>query len=288
MSDFEDGGGAGRRHVGPVVRKEIAIDATPEEVWEAWAEPDGIARWFVDRAEGRMDAGATVTWIFETFGYRLPIDVYEAERGRMLVFGGEPPDRPPALQEVHIRQEGGSTLLRLANSGFLEGDEEGRAGVDSGWEMALATLKHQLERYPGRTRLHHLAMRPARFEYADLVPLFTTAEGLGRWLAAGAEVAPSPAELGSRVQVPASGELPAGLRGEVLARTPWEVLLSWPELDGVLGLKGFRMGEDRAVALDFSSWSGEGPEGDAEEGVSDAVRRALDRAVERLAAAVTS
>lgn len=284
MSDFEDAVGAGRRHVGPVVRKEIAIDATPEEVWEAWAEPAGIERWFVDRAEGRMEAEATVTWIFETFDYRLPIDVYESQRGRKLVFGGEPPDRPPALQEVHIRQEGGSTLLRLANSGFLEDDEEGKAGVDSGWEMALATLKHQLERYPGRTRLHHLAMRPARFEYADLVPLFTTAEGLGRWLAAGAEVAPSPAELGSRVQVPASGELPAGLRGEVLARAPWEVLLSWPELDGVLGLKGFRMGEHRAVALDFSAWPTEG----AGEGVSDEVRRALDRATERLAAAVTS
>lgn len=283
MSDEPDRGTA-RRHVGPVVRKEISIDATPEEVWDAWAEPDGIARWFVDRAEGRMEPGATVTWIFETFGYRLPIEVYEAERGEKLVFGGEPPDRPPALQEVHVRQEGGSTVLRLANSGFAEDDEEGFAGVDSGWEMALATLKHQLERYPERTRVHHITIRPARFEYDDLVPLFTTAEGLGRWLAPGAEVAPRPAELGSGVRVPASGELPVGIRGRVLARTPWEVLLSWPELDAVLGLKGFKMGEDRAVALDFSAW----PEAGAEDGVSEAVRTGLDRAVERLAAAVGS
>lgn len=281
MSDFEGTGGAGRRHEGPVVRKEIAIDATPEEIWDAWAEPEGIARWFVDRAEGRMEPGATVTWIFESFGYRLPIEVYEAERGRKLVFGGEAPGRPPALQEVYVRQEGGSTLLRLANSGFAEDDEEGKAGVDSGWEMALATLKHQLERYPGRTRVHHFVMRPAGFEYDDLVPLFTTAEGLGRWLAPEAEVEPSPAELGSRVRVPADGELP-GLRGEVLARTPWEALLSWPELDAVLGLKGFRMGEGRAVALDFSAWPEDGAEGE----VSDEVRAVLDRAVERLAAAV--
>lgn len=280
MNEREDAGRTGRRHTGPVVRKEIAIDATPEEVWEAWAEPEEIARWFVDRAEGRMEAGATVTWIFETFGYRLPIEVYEAVRGRTLVFGGDPPGRPPSLQEVHVRQEGGSTVLRLANSGFAEEDEEGRAGVDSGWEMALATLKHQIERYPGRSRVHHLAMRPARFEYADLVPLFTTAEGLGRWLASGAQVAPSPAEAGGAVRLPAAGDLPVGLRGEVLARTPWEVLLSWPELDAVLGLKGFRMGEGRAVALDLSAWPAEG----AEEGVSDEVRRALDRGVEKLAA----
>lgn len=280
MSDKDDGV-AGRRHVGPVVRKEVSIDATPEEVWEAWAEPEGIARWFVDRAEGRMDAGATVTWIFETFGYRLPIDVYEAERGRTLVFGGEPPDRPPALQEVHVRQEGGSTLLRLANSGFHEDDEEGFAGVESGWDMALATLKHQLERYPGRRRVHHFAMRPARFEYEDVVPLFTTAEGLSRWLAPGAEISPAPAAVGSRVRVPAEGGLPVGLRGEVLARTPWEVLLSWPEQGGALGLKAFKMGQDRAVALDFSAWPETG-----EEGVGDEIGAALDRAVERLAAAV--
>ena len=286
MSDRDRSGAGERRHVGPVVEKEIGIDATPEDVWDAWAEPEGIARWFVDRAEGRMEAGATVTWIFETFGYRLPIEVYEAVRGRTLVFGGEPPDRPPALQEVHVRQEGGSTLLRLANSGFLEGDEEGFAGVDSGWEMALATLKHQLERYPGRSRLHHFVMRPARFEYEDVVPLFTTAEGLDRWLATGVEVAPAPAEPGSRVTVPASDELPAGLRGEVLARTPWEVLLSWPEQDGVLGLKAFKMGPERAVALDFSSWPEKGAEAGVGEAVGEELRTALDRAVERLAAAV--
>lgn len=286
MSDRKRTGGAGRRHVGPVVRKEIAIDATPEEVWEAWAEPEGIARWFVDRAEGRMEAGATVTWIFETFGYRLPIEVYEAERGRTLVFGGEPPGRPPALQEVHVRQEGGSTLLRLANSGFYEEDEEGVAGVDSGWDMALATLRHQLERYPGRRRVHHFVMRPARFEYGDAVPLFTTAKGLSRWLGPEAEVSPAPAELGSRVRVPADDELPDGLRGEVLARTPWEVLVSWPEVDGVLGLKAFKMGEGRAVALDFSAWPEGGPENAAEAGVGEELRAALDRAVARLAAAV--
>lgn len=288
MSDRDDSGAGARRHIGPVVRKEIAIDATPEEVWDAWAEPAGIARWFVDRAEGRMEPGATVTWIFETFGYRLPIEVYEAERATKLVFGGEPPDRPAALQEVHVRQEGGSTVLRLANSGFAEDDEEGFAGVDSGWEMALATLKHQLERYPERTRVHHITIRPARFEYDALVPLFTTAEGLGRWLAPGAEVEPSPAELGSGVRVPAGDELPVGLRGRVLARTPWEVLLSWPELDAVLGLKGFKMGEDRAVALDFSAWPQEGPGEGAEAGVGEELRAALDRATERLAAVVIS
>ena len=150
--------------------------------------------------------------------------------------------------------------------------------------MALATLKHQLERHSGRRRVRRFVMRPARFEYEEVVPLFTTAEGLRRWLAPGAELSPAPAEVGSRVRVPASEELPVGLRGEVLARTPWEVLLSWTELDGVLGLKAFKMGEDRAVALDFSAW----PEEGREAAVGDDLRAALDRAVERLASAVTS
>ena len=110
-----------RKHVGRTVRKEFLIRASPEQVWEAWARPDRISQWFVDGAEGEMRAGETVTWRFEHFHARLPIEVYEAERGRYLAFGGETPSRPAALQEIFIEHEGGLTRLRLANSGFHDG-----------------------------------------------------------------------------------------------------------------------------------------------------------------------
>ena len=128
-----DEGGAERRHIGPVVRKEITIDATPEEVWEAWAEPEGIARWFVDRAEGRMEAGATITWIFETFGYHLPIEVYEAERGRTLVFGGEPPGgRRPSRRSTSGRRGARRSCASPTPASTRRTRRESRASIPAG------------------------------------------------------------------------------------------------------------------------------------------------------------
>ena len=270
-----------RRHQGRAVEKEIRIDASPEAVWDAWAKPEEIARWFVDRAEGTMAAGTTVTWIFEQFGYRLPIEVYDAVPGEYLAFGGELPGRPPALQEVLIEREGGSTRLRLVNSGFLEGAEwdEELEGTDSGWELALATLKRYLERYPGRDRWQRLVMRPAGdVPYSAVIPLYTTGAGLESWLSSSARLGSEPLAAGDAVRLELGGGL--ALDGEVIARTSREVLLSWPELEGVLGLKTFRFGDGRAVALSASAWPAPGSSG---EGRLEAATAELEAAVDRLA-----
>ncbi|HUF77813.1 MAG TPA: SRPBCC domain-containing protein [Thermoanaerobaculia bacterium] len=272
-----------RRHHGRAVTKKVRIDAPPQAIWEAWAKPQEIARWFVDRAEGEMAEGATVTWIFERFGYRLPIEVYDSVPGEYLAFGGELPGRPPALQEVLIRREGGTTVLRLVNSGFLEGadwDEE-LEGVDSGWSQALAVLKLYLERYRGRDRAHHLALRPAgAFPYEKVVPLYTTRAGLESWLADSAHLASEPLAVGGAVRLDFGDGL--ALDGEVLARSAWELLLSWPELDGVLGLKAFRFGGDRAVALALSAWPPPGPLAKDWQVTEGIMERATGRLAERL------
>lgn len=285
MSRERDRGPTPER-VGRTVRKEIRIDASPQAVWEAWANPEKIARWFVDRAEGEMEAGATVTWVFEQFDYRLPVEVYEAVPGERLAFGGEAPGRPTALQEVTVRREGGSTVLRLVNSGFLEGDDwdEEMEGVDSGWEMALATLKHWLENHRAGRRDHRLLVRSAgAFAYDDVRQLYTTRHGLESWLAASAELPDGPLVAGARCTLElealdGGGSAPA-LEGRVLAASDRELLLSWPAIDGVLGLKAFRFGEGRAVALDLNAWPLPAAEGAK-------VETALSAAVDRLAARV--
>lgn len=267
-----------REHVGRTVRKEVRIDATPEAVWDAWAEPQGIARWFVDSAEGRCEPGEVMTWHFESFGYDLPVPVLEAKRGELIAIGGEMPGRPPILQEIHVHRDGDATVLRIANSGFFDGPEhdEEIAGVDSGWEMALATLKHQLERFPGRDRVHLLSMRPARFDYDEMQPLYDTAAGLCEWLATDAELARDPLRAGDRVRLALQGG--GTLSGRVLARTPRELLLEWSERGAVVGLKCFAFGPtERRVCLDVSAW-GAGP------AVAAELQAWADAAVERLTA----
>jgi uncharacterized protein YndB with AHSA1/START domain len=46
---------------GRMIRAEIATSATPEQAWAAWADPEKIAQWFVDRAEGEAKPGGTMT-----------------------------------------------------------------------------------------------------------------------------------------------------------------------------------------------------------------------------------
>jgi hypothetical protein len=101
--------------------------------------------------------------------------------------------------------EGGETVVELVNSGFLEGvaSDDEYDGVDSGWKKSLAILKHYLENYRGRRRSAVLSIVPAAFEYDTLRPLFTTAEGLSKWLASFATVGkrifrpgPTPRSLG--------------------------------------------------------------------------------------------
>jgi uncharacterized protein YndB with AHSA1/START domain len=245
-----------RPHVGRAVRREIRIAVPPRAVWDAWAEPEEIARWFVDRAEGSMRDAATVTWRFEAFGFSVPVEIFAAVPGEYLAFGGALTGRPPALQEVILEHRGGETLLRVVNSGFGDGaqwDEE-YEGVDSGWVMALATLKHQLERYPGRSRHHLLAVRPTALDFAALQPRLATEEGLRRWLAREARLSSDPLELGTRVELDLGEAGP--LAGEVLARSRREALLSWPQRSAVLGLKCFTMGPaGKQVALDWSGWA---------------------------------
>ena len=253
---------------------EMRTQATPEEVYEAWANPEEIARWFVDKARGKAGVGSIFTWIFEKFGYEIPYEVVAAEPGRRFALGGEAPGSGPFLLEVKIEREGGETVVTLVNSGFLDGSQwdEELEGIASGWTNALATLKLYLERYRGRNKTTILAMKKAGdYDYGQLLPYYATAEGLNGWLTTSAEI--------GGVGEPCSLRFSSGrtLTGRLLAKTAWEVALSWDEIHGMLELKGFRFpGAGRVVAARVLSWG-------MPEELAPALERELENALEKLA-----
>ena len=228
---------ARRTRHGRTIEAEVRIKTTPDRAWEAWANPDQIANWFVDRAEGRAAPGEVMTWMFDAFNYRQPVPIQEATPGDTLVIGSgdQPgPQGHPYMLEITVAAERGETILRLVNSGFREDasfDDE-FDGVVSGWTLALATLKQWLERYPDARRSHRIVFEPAVYTLDQLRPHFATAEGRRRWL-----------------------EPLLAADAPVLADTGREVLLAWDARAGVLGLKAFRMGPQRMLALDASVWS---------------------------------
>ena len=272
-----------RKHRGRQLRVEMRTRATPEQVYEAWADPEKIAHWFVDRARGKAEVGSIFTWIFEKFGYEIPYEVVAAEPGRRFALGGEAPKSGPFLLEVTIAREGGETVVTLVNSGFLDGSQwdEEFEGIVSGWTNGLAILKHYLENYPGRPKTTILVMQPAALEFSILLPLYATAEGLDRWLTTSASIG-GDGDGGGAVGEHCALRLPGGdsLTGRVLAKTKWETAFSWEEVDGVLELKAFRFpGMGPVVAARVVSWNLT-PRRAAE------IERMLQEALAKLAAAV--
>lgn len=212
--------------------REIRISASPEAVWAAWAEPAHVRRWFSDDARGEPEPGGELIHEFEGHGahrYR----VLEAEAPRRLVLESEMDGRA-FRQEVEIRSEGGSTVLRLVHSGFGSADPDSEIvqGIDSGWSMALAAMKHYVENHFGEEKTTISIFRPARFDYDDLLrQRYQNGEGLAGWLTRGG----GDIREGSPVRLTLQGG--HTLTGDVLALTDHEVSVSWDELDGVLELK---------------------------------------------------
>jgi len=252
--------------------REIRIDATPEAVWAAWAEPEHVRRWFSDDAEGRLEPGGELVHVFHGHGehrYR----VLEVDGPRRLVLEGEM-DGIAFRQFVEIRHEGGSTVLRLVHSGFgtIDPDSEIVQGIDSGWTMALALLKHYVERYLGRRKQAVNVFQPARFEYAILrAERYESAEGLGSWLTDGNRGIPPHGPVGLRLR---SGRT---VTGSVLVRTDHEVSVSWEEIEGVLELKAFGSGPERRVlGVRVTTWG-------SDQELAAALQAEMEAAVTRLA-----
>ena len=249
-----------RKHHGRVIDTSITLEATPMQAWEAWADPQKIANWFVDRAEGKAAAGGTMKWFFEAFNYALDVPIVEAEPGRTFVTGGGPqpgPDGLPYLMEITIERDGDHTVMNLVNSGFSEDPKKDDSFKDtfSGWQCALATMKVWLERYPSLTRKRTILMRPVSHQPAALHALYATPAGRQKWL---------------------TPDIPAD--GAVIVDSGTEVVLDWPSERALIGLKSFRMGPQQMVALDLSQWSEHGAD------VTDATRAGLNRALDRLIA----
>jgi len=259
-------------------RRTLRTAATPMQAWEAWARPEHLSRWFTDEARGEAVPGGEIVHVFSRFGLEIPHRVLEAVPGEKLVVEGTSPMGLPFRQQVIVTRDGGETVIELVHSGFGSEEEWGMEyeGVDSGWQLALALLRHYLEHHWGEDKAGLFVMRPAAFEYADLQPLYRDEAGLASWLTTNGSLAGK--EIGDPVRL----ELREGgtLTGTLLADSGRELLVSWDEIGGALELKGFDMGPDgRAVCLRGSAW-GMGAEEAA------AWEERLGRAADRLVAAL--
>jgi uncharacterized protein YndB with AHSA1/START domain len=208
-----------------VVRVEIEVPGTPEEVWEAIATGPGLECWFVP-AEVEEREGGTIKTDHGPFGestgtvtaWEPPHRFAYEERD----WHPDRPDPPPWATEILVEaRSGGACVVRLASGLFSNaaGWEDEIEPTEDGWRHGLENLRLYMTHYRGQrcSSLFVLseteASRESAWEaVADGLGLLDASEGDQVETAAGAPrvrgVVERPVEdhsLVVRVEEPAAG-----------------------------------------------------------------------------------
>ncbi|HEU0129245.1 MAG TPA: SRPBCC domain-containing protein, partial [Pseudonocardiaceae bacterium] len=98
------------------LHKEIELDASPEQVWQAIATGPGISSWFMGPHEIEPRAGGKITLTIGDFSEQATITAWDPPK-RLAYQGAEDADGSFHAMEYLIEgREGGSTVLRFVHS----------------------------------------------------------------------------------------------------------------------------------------------------------------------------
>ena len=133
------------------LRKEITLEATPEEVWEAIATGPGIDGWFMGRNQVEPREGGRTAMTIGGQTSEATVTAWEPPR-RFADRTGTPGE--PGFMAFEWLVEGrgdGTCVLRLVQSGVLGDDWETEYdALAKGWDMYLHQLGQYLRWFRGR------------------------------------------------------------------------------------------------------------------------------------------
>ena len=225
--------------MGRALRECLWLPHPREQVWRAFADPDWLAGWQVERVEGALEAGDRVGFHFDSLGVAIDLEVIERAEPERLVLSGAPPGRPPQTQTVRLAEARGGTEVELTHGGFDPGarGEEEREGTRAGWYTALRLCRLYLDRYAGRPRTTVAAVAPAASSPRIAWPQLASAGGLAGWLASEAELGAEgePARLVTRGGLELTGTV-------VSAAPPYQLALWLEQIAGVVSLRVISLG----------------------------------------------
>jgi uncharacterized protein YndB with AHSA1/START domain len=142
------------------LRKEVELDSTEAQVWEAIATGPGISSWFMGPHEVEPRAGGKITLTIGDFVQQSTITTWNPPK-RLAYRGDEGADGSfHAIEYLIEACDSGSTVLRFVHSGFLSDhwDAEYEDKTSHGWDMYLHTLTQYLVYFTGR---------PGTYVYAE-------------------------------------------------------------------------------------------------------------------------
>lgn len=190
------------------IRKEVVLEATPEQVWQAIATPEGRAAWSPDPYGSHED-------LLEDRDppTRLAVRTPEAPNGEFHAF-----------EYIVEARDGSTTVLRFVHSGFLGNDWDAEYNYEEltsyGWDMYLHTLAQYLKYFPGRTATYVEAQAPPAAATQEAWSVLEKGLGLS-----------GPVELGESVRLNPEGLPP--IEGVVDYVLPGEDFLAVRAGDGL-------------------------------------------------------
>ena len=249
----------------------IEIDAPLEAVWKALTDAEELTRWYVQEAEVTPGEGGDIWVSFgEGMAGRSRIEVWEpgnhlrlshlppsegegsesAEGGAESGALGTPPLTSPIIEDYFLESRGGVTVLRLVTSGIPDtSDWDGfYDGTNRGWELFLRTLRHYLEKHPGKPREHTVVMQPISGAIREVWEELIRDDGLGL------KTPESALEDGGRYSARTGGG--DELKGQVLMVVPPRALvLTLDNLDeSIFAITFDQMGDNTFLYASLSSY----------------------------------
>jgi uncharacterized protein YndB with AHSA1/START domain len=130
------------------VRLGRRLDAPPDRVFRAWADPAELARWLPDQVDGGLAVGSRTTLVWPD--QRVWWDVLEARPIRRFVFQRPwlPDERLVTRVNVSIKPVGYGTRVQLEDGPFpidQPGVIDAWAMAIEHWSEAMAMLRAQLD-----------------------------------------------------------------------------------------------------------------------------------------------
>lgn len=235
----------------PAIRKSTITSAAPERAYDAWTEPEHLARWFCDKVTGWPGAGSKLQMTWERFGFTVEYSLPEVSPPKKVVLKAVVPGMGTQTLNISVRPYGVGSQVEVVETGPGAEGQEGAGDAESGWEMALGILKLYLENYWNQDRTGYFALLAAPYTNEQLMHFYTSAEGLSKWLTREGSLG----NVGEDVKLVLwEGDV---LTGKVLARTSHEAAVSWDEIGGYLELKSFEVNADRkAICVRGAGYGG--------------------------------
>ncbi|MFJ8959817.1 SRPBCC domain-containing protein [Lentzea sp. NPDC102401] len=176
------------------ISKEIEVDGTPEQVWDAIATGPGIDSWFMGphTVDGRVGGRMTLDLGF----FQESSTITSWEPGKRLAYEGDKGEDGTfhAMEYLIEGRDQGTTVLRFVHTGILA-DGWGDEFVDQqskGWDMYLFTLAEYVKHFAGRPGTYVFAQWPEQPEGADNWPVLLKALGIPEDAQVGDEVTLKP------------------------------------------------------------------------------------------------